>query len=177
MPAKYARHFIKITAVRCERLRQISDEDCIREGIKYSRENTPEGMSSFPYYTNGLRKKRGSAKYNQMQYDTPQQAYAALIDSIHGKGTWEQNPYVWVYVFKLVQSIQSDLATERAKQYGDLTAFPTEHLKLCGFSGISRREYFAGLAITGLATANNAEYFAGNAVKLADALLEELSKT
>jgi hypothetical protein len=33
MPAKYARHFIKITDVCCERLQDISDEDCIAEGI------------------------------------------------------------------------------------------------------------------------------------------------
>jgi hypothetical protein len=28
-------------------------------------------------------------------------AYAFLIDKINGKGTWESNPYVWVYDFQL----------------------------------------------------------------------------
>lgn len=29
-------------------------------------------------------------------------AYAALIDRISGKGTWESNPYVFTYEFELV---------------------------------------------------------------------------
>lgn len=36
-------------------------------------------------------------------YDTPQQAYADLIDKISGKLTWERNPYVCVYDFELVK--------------------------------------------------------------------------
>lgn len=34
MPASAARAFIKITGIRCERLLDISDEDCIAEGIE-----------------------------------------------------------------------------------------------------------------------------------------------
>ena len=34
MPEKYARYFIEITSLRCERLQDISDEDCLKEGIK-----------------------------------------------------------------------------------------------------------------------------------------------
>lgn len=32
-----------------------------------------------------------------------QEAYAALIDKISGKGTWEGNPWVFVYDFELVK--------------------------------------------------------------------------
>jgi hypothetical protein len=31
----------------------------------------------------------------------PRAAYAALIDSIHKKGVWESNPFVWCYDYKL----------------------------------------------------------------------------
>lgn len=34
-------------------------------------------------------------------YNTPRDAFSALIDKVSGKGTWESNPYVWVYEFKL----------------------------------------------------------------------------
>jgi hypothetical protein len=34
MPEKFARYFIEITDVRAELLQDISDEDCIREGIE-----------------------------------------------------------------------------------------------------------------------------------------------
>lgn len=27
----------------------------------------------------------------------------ALIDKVSGKGTWESNPYVWVYEFELMK--------------------------------------------------------------------------
>ena len=81
MPAKYARYFIEITGVYVERLQDISDEDCLREGILLSDIDKP------PHY----------------DFDTPQEAYAALINNINGEGTWDRNPYVWVYDFKLVK--------------------------------------------------------------------------
>lgn len=36
-------------------------------------------------------------------YCEAQEAYAALIDKISGKGTWASNPYVFVYEFELVK--------------------------------------------------------------------------
>lgn len=35
--------------------------------------------------------------------DKPQEAYARLFDSINGKGTWDSNPWMWVYDYKLVK--------------------------------------------------------------------------
>ena len=34
-------------------------------------------------------------------YFSPRDAFADLIDKVSGKGTWEENPFVWVYEFKL----------------------------------------------------------------------------
>lgn len=78
-------HRVRITAVRVERLRDISDVDCMAEGINYYEQ---EGFSWFS--TGKL-------------FDTPREAYAALIDKVSGKGTWERNPYVFVYDFELVK--------------------------------------------------------------------------
>jgi hypothetical protein len=53
----------------------------------------------------------------------------------------------------------------------------------CAAVGVSKREYFAGLALQGLIAcadvkfASTAENFARHAVEIADALLSELSKT
>lgn len=85
-------HHIRITNVRVERLQNISDEDCIKEGI-VKRYN----CGGIPYY------KLNPNDDGIVIYRTPQEAYAALIDRISGKGTWESNPYVFVYDFELVK--------------------------------------------------------------------------
>lgn len=97
-------HFIRITKVRIERLQDISDEDCLAEGI----ENLPDGGGLKPYafYDNSIRVKterEGVCHGWYRDFDTPREAYAVLIDKISGKGTWEKNPYVWVYDFELVK--------------------------------------------------------------------------
>lgn len=83
-------HHIKITNIRAERLQDISDEDCLREGLIYS----PVGVNHYGFY---------SEKDNCVYYFyTPREAFSALIDKVSGKGTWESNPLVWVYEFELV---------------------------------------------------------------------------
>ena len=82
-------HHIKITNIRAERLQDISDEDCLREGLIYS----PVGVNNYGFY---------SEKDNCVYYFyTPREAFAALIDKVSGKGTWDSNPLVWVYEFEL----------------------------------------------------------------------------
>lgn len=85
-------HHIRITNVRVERLQDISEEDCIKEGIRdYSTPNEKRfGFSDFKRET-------------IVVFKTPREAYAALIDRISGKGTWDSNPYVFVYDFELVK--------------------------------------------------------------------------
>jgi len=89
MPEKYARHFIEITDVRAERLCDISDQDCFKEGISA---RFVEVLNWWQYGLMG----------NEI-HGTPQEAYAALIDKIYGKGTWAKNPFVFVYTFKLIK--------------------------------------------------------------------------
>lgn len=85
---------IKITKIRVERLQDISDEDCLKEGII---EHTAEIIPNYPPYT------QYCCGISEVFCDTPRQAFAALIDKINGNGTWESNPYVWVYDFELVK--------------------------------------------------------------------------
>lgn len=96
MPASAARHFIKITGVRAERLQDITEEDCRREGILdvefYPDEGFPLSIGH-THYDDG----------KSVLYTTRKKAYAALIDKINGKGTWNSNPFVWVYDYKLIE--------------------------------------------------------------------------
>ena len=82
-------HYIKITGVDFERLQDISDEDCLAEGIMYD----PKGVAKY-----GYRIGEGKSKW----YRTPKDAFSSLIDKVSGNGTWDSNPYVYVFTFKLV---------------------------------------------------------------------------
>lgn len=83
-------HRIRITNIRVERLQDISEEDCIAEGV-WRDDNV--GLEGTMFWYHGLA---------NSSFRTPQQAYASLIDRISGKGTWESNPYVFVYDFELI---------------------------------------------------------------------------
>ena len=88
--ADFMPHHIRITNIRVERLQDISEEDCIAEGI-WRDDNV--GLEGTTYWYHGLA---------NSSFRTPQQAYASLINRISGKGTWESNPYVFVYDFELI---------------------------------------------------------------------------
>ena len=87
-------HHIKITNIRVERLQDISNDDCLREGVMYHK-GASYCDTSTSYYYFYHDPKNGT-------YATPREAFATLIDKLSGKGTWESNPYVWVYEFELV---------------------------------------------------------------------------
>lgn len=87
-------HQIRITNVRAERLQDISDEDCLKEGIIKGKVGSEDTHFMDAYYIPTLKKD---------PFCTPQGAYSYLIDKISGKGTWENNPYVFVYDFELVK--------------------------------------------------------------------------
>lgn len=84
-------HRIRITDIRAERLQEISDEDCLAEGIWEAHNIWLKGVT---YWYTSLA---------NSPYRTAKKAYAALIDKISGKGTWASNPYVFVYEFELIK--------------------------------------------------------------------------
>jgi len=87
-------HQIRIIGIRCERLQDISDEECMREGIL---ESWYESTDTTTYgYAD---EKKGTA----VEFDTPRKAFATLIDKVSGRGTWDRNPWVVVYEFELVK--------------------------------------------------------------------------
>lgn len=94
--AEEMRHQIEITDIRVERLQDISNEDCLAEGITTKIEGKFEAGNGYGWDTTIERLKRDT-------FLTPRAAYAALIDKISGKGTWERNPYCFCYTFKLVK--------------------------------------------------------------------------
>ncbi len=90
--AEYMPRHISITNIKIERLQDISDEDCLKEGI-YEDSGDDEFPPSIFYEFEG-NKDNG--------FDTPREAFAALIDKISGRGTWNNNLYTFAYEFELI---------------------------------------------------------------------------
>lgn len=78
MPRWASRITLEITKVRVERLQDISDEDAIAEGIG-------KDDGAWRSYSRAL-----------ARCVSPITSYRTLWDSLHGKGAWERNPWVWV---------------------------------------------------------------------------------
>lgn len=86
-------HQICITGIKSERLQSISHDDAMREGI-YMDGGDDSYMPHYFYdYPNNPSE----------GFDTPREAFAALVDKVYGRGTWDRNPWVVVYEFELVK--------------------------------------------------------------------------
>ena len=80
-------HKIKITKVTPCKLQDITEEECLREGIyKFA------GYSIFNFDNSGLAWYSGAKK-----------AFADLINKLNGKDYWESNPLGYAYEFELIK--------------------------------------------------------------------------
>ncbi len=85
-------HRIRITDIRVERMQEISDEDCLKEGVV--RKSIAYTVGDYLLWDD-MKRQRG--------FDTLREAFAVLIDNVSVKGTWDKNPWVFVYEFELVK--------------------------------------------------------------------------
>lgn len=97
-------HHIRITNIRVERLQDISVKDCLAEGICHTDiKGALWGVAPIkgegPTGTCENHSVFGRGPWHM--YSSVRRAYAALIDRISGKGTWDSNPYVFVYDFEI----------------------------------------------------------------------------
>lgn len=91
-------HHIRITDVKVEYLQDISDDDILREGIY------PQRFFNKVEYVFATKEKMNNTPVHRLKtFPTPREAFAALIDMVSGKGTWDFNPWVVAYSFELVK--------------------------------------------------------------------------
>lgn len=88
MPRFASRITLEITSVRVERLQGISEADAVAEGV------TPKWE---PGFSGRLMKAIGGFSFRPAA-----SAYADLWESLHGPGSWDANPWVWVVEFKRI---------------------------------------------------------------------------
>jgi hypothetical protein len=88
MPRAASRIMLEITNVRVERLNGISDQDA-----------TAEGVSNEVYRYDDWKHHVGK---DWMAHRIPLMNYAHLWESINGKGSWKENPWIWIIEFKRI---------------------------------------------------------------------------
>ena len=84
MKKEYARIFLEVTNVRCERLHDITDEDARYEGVKR--------QGDFYNYI-----------HNTYSLEFPKKSFMTLWFTINGVDSWDGNPWVFVYEFKRIE--------------------------------------------------------------------------
>lgn len=89
-------HRICIVDVKTERLQDISEDDVLKEGFEWQCINNAlePWEVCLPYFDS-----RGRSK--EIRSKDPREAFALLINKLMGRGTWESNPWVYAYEFRL----------------------------------------------------------------------------
>lgn len=86
MPRWASRITLEITAIRIERLNEISESDAIAEGVP----------------THIYKEKMGYGTYFRPT-KTAKDSFKQLWESINGADSWAENPWVWVVEFKVIE--------------------------------------------------------------------------
>lgn len=86
-------HHIKILNVELQRLQDISSADCGKEGIESIVMKGDVHLEYGYFDTN---------KGYYITYPNVKKAYKNLINKLGRKGSWDKNPLVWAYTFKLI---------------------------------------------------------------------------
>lgn len=96
MPRWASRIDLEITAVRVERLQDISEEDAIAEGIEYDQgwEEEP-GFGYLDYLS----------KDDSYSFTNPRDSFRSLWGAAYAKGNygWSANPWVFIYEFRRIE--------------------------------------------------------------------------
>lgn len=102
LPRWASRITLEVTAVRVERLQEISEKDCIAEGIY---KMGADVIGNDPWVAPGVQMTNvyGDKQYEVPCHNTAKEAYKTLWESINGFGSWGKNPWIWVIEFKRIK--------------------------------------------------------------------------
>lgn len=123
MPKEAARIFLKILNVRVERLQDISEEDCVAEGIKMIKkgdvyQDIEDGKlidkihdeDCFYFYPSKGDFRDDSYMPKSIFPNAPKTSFYSLWEKINGEGSWNKNPFVWVYEYQIIEKPENFLS-------------------------------------------------------------------
>lgn len=101
MPASAARAFIQITGIKCERLFDISDDDCLDEGIEYYI------LLGFSGWYNYLHKKTDQPI---VKFNYPKESFLSLYRLANKIKPKDEIPniFVWAYTFEYLPNFSHE---------------------------------------------------------------------
>lgn len=111
MPRSASRILLEITDIRVERVQEISDDNAFDEGVE-SYESGIADTGDSEYFCRNYLAREGDASdpwfvwFGYDGGDSPERSsFRSLWDSINAKRGlgWDENPLVWVIVFKVVE--------------------------------------------------------------------------
>lgn len=91
MPKTVCRIFLKVKSVRVERLQDISEQDAIAEGA-------PQGI-----YREGPNVEKGEFQLEYNNHASYKDGFRFIWQTINGRQSWIDNPWVWVIEFERVE--------------------------------------------------------------------------
>ena len=115
--AELMQRHVEITNVRLQRLQDISEEDCRKEGIipvtwrQYHKQDwndlspqryTDHNVWTLPKFREGIEDPWAESDPDEYMAETAKTAFAVLIFKLMGRKVWDSNPWVLVYSFKLL---------------------------------------------------------------------------
>lgn len=107
MPKEACRLWLKVKAVRVERLNAISEVDAEKEGVEkdfstFYDSNRP--YTFLDYNSPRVEIRRGKKhKITRALFRYATDSFKSLWQKINGLESWEKNPWVWVYEFEKVE--------------------------------------------------------------------------
>lgn len=90
---------LEVTAVRVERLHEISEADAIAEGVQTERDHYGGDVPLMVHGSVAWHRYDGAA----CAAVSAVESYRTLWESLNGNGSWDENPWVWVVEFKVVE--------------------------------------------------------------------------
>lgn len=99
MPRHLSRITLEVTAVRVERLQDISEADAIAEGV-------------VEHQTLRTGTRACNLDGGMMHACGPVPVYRTLWESINGPGSWDANPWVWVVEFRRFELSHQELGLQ-----------------------------------------------------------------
>ena len=103
--ASQCKHHVLIESYSVKRLHDVSEEEILEGGV-FLWKNAPDIPDDLEEKYLNWYCHEGSL----MSYKTPKEAYESLINSVYGKKTWEQNPWVIIYSFSMGKLLTSKIS-------------------------------------------------------------------